>query len=199
MYDLLRNMDPPLGFGNKCPYRQAYRKLIRMNMPLNNHLEVHFSTTLFALIRENLCIKMRSADEMDQMDRELRETISKVWPLQAGKMLDLLVPPVVPLKVRKERAMTVGKLYAGFLLLDAWKARKISGKKPISISALAQGAHPQIQIQTEAQALGKDESGMVRDISNDSNVVEFFPSSQEGGMSEFWDEDGIPRGIPRGG
>lgn len=25
MYDMLRNMDPPLGFGNKCPYRLAYK------------------------------------------------------------------------------------------------------------------------------------------------------------------------------
>lgn len=22
---MLRNMDPPLGFGNKCPYRLAYK------------------------------------------------------------------------------------------------------------------------------------------------------------------------------
>ncbi|KAG0427118.1 hypothetical protein HPB47_025792, partial [Ixodes persulcatus] len=26
MYDMLRNMDPPLGFGNKCPYRLAYKR-----------------------------------------------------------------------------------------------------------------------------------------------------------------------------
>ena len=25
MYDMLRNMDPPLGFGNKCPSRLAYK------------------------------------------------------------------------------------------------------------------------------------------------------------------------------
>ena len=25
MYDMLRNMDPPLGFGNKCPNRLAYK------------------------------------------------------------------------------------------------------------------------------------------------------------------------------
>uniref|UniRef100_A0A1B0EZA3 EF-hand domain-containing protein n=2 Tax=Lutzomyia longipalpis TaxID=7200 RepID=A0A1B0EZA3_LUTLO len=35
MYDMLKNMDPPLGFGNKCPNRLAYKKLIRMNMPLD--------------------------------------------------------------------------------------------------------------------------------------------------------------------
>ena len=25
MYDMLRNMEPPVGFGKKCPYRLAYR------------------------------------------------------------------------------------------------------------------------------------------------------------------------------
>ena len=31
MYDMLKNMDPPLGFGSKCPDRLAFKKLIRMN------------------------------------------------------------------------------------------------------------------------------------------------------------------------
>ena len=58
MYEMLRNMEPPVGFGKKCPYRLAYRKLIRMNMPVANDGTVHFTTTLFALIRESLGIKM---------------------------------------------------------------------------------------------------------------------------------------------
>ncbi|ESO01955.1 hypothetical protein HELRODRAFT_155759 [Helobdella robusta] len=58
MYDMLRNMEPPVGFGNKCPYRLAYRKLIRMNMPVADDGTVHFTTTLFALIRESLGIRM---------------------------------------------------------------------------------------------------------------------------------------------
>lgn len=52
-------MDPPLGFGNKCPNRLAYKKLIRMNMPVDVDGKVNFTSTLFALIRENLNIKMR--------------------------------------------------------------------------------------------------------------------------------------------
>lgn len=57
------------------------------------HTQVHFTTTLFALIRENLCIKMRAAEEMDQADLELRATIKKIWPIQAKKNIDLIVPP----------------------------------------------------------------------------------------------------------
>lgn len=145
MYDMLKNIDPPLGFGNKCPNRLAYKKLIRMNMPLDADGKVNFTTTLFALIRENLSIKMRtgktvnyihilscislsliifiifSAEEMDQADSELRETISHIWPLQAKKMLDLLIPKSDELNARK---LTVGKIYAGLLILESWRNTK---------------------------------------------------------------------------
>jgi hypothetical protein len=36
------------------PDRLAYKKLIRMNMPLDNEGKVHFTTTLFALIRSEM-------------------------------------------------------------------------------------------------------------------------------------------------
>ncbi|XP_058446082.1 voltage-dependent calcium channel type A subunit alpha-1 isoform X9 [Malaya genurostris] len=121
MYDMLKNMDPPLGFGNKCPNRLAYKKLIRMNMPLDAEGKVGFTTTLFALIRENLNIKMRTAEEMDQADQELRNTISHIWPLQARKMLDLLVPRKEELNKSK---LTVGKIYAGLLILESWRNTK---------------------------------------------------------------------------
>lgn len=56
---MLLNMEPPVGFGAKCPKILAYRRLIRMNMPVDDAGNVHFTTTLFALIRESLSIKMR--------------------------------------------------------------------------------------------------------------------------------------------
>ncbi|XP_037797809.1 voltage-dependent calcium channel type A subunit alpha-1-like [Penaeus monodon] len=127
MYDMLRNMDPPLGFGNKCPYRLAYKKLIRMNMPLDDEGKVHFTTTLFALIRENLCIKMRPAEEMDQADMELRATIKKLWPLQAKKNLDFIVPPDDELKYEK---LTVGKIYGALLILENWRTTRFGQIQP---------------------------------------------------------------------
>jgi voltage-dependent calcium channel N type alpha-1B len=54
---MLLNNEPPMGFGNKCPKLLAYRRLIRMNMPVDENGTVHFTTTLFALIREALKIK----------------------------------------------------------------------------------------------------------------------------------------------
>ncbi|KAG1668871.1 Voltage-dependent calcium channel type A subunit alpha-1 [Nymphon striatum] len=127
MYDMLKNMEPPLGFGNKCPSRLAYKKLIRMNMPFNKDNQVHFKTTLFALIRENLSIKMRAADEMDQADAELRETIKKLWPLQAKKGIELLVPLNDYDISQSGHRLSVGKIYAGLLLLESYKATQ-SGK-----------------------------------------------------------------------
>lgn len=152
MYDMLKNMDPPLGFGQKCPNRLAYKKLIRMNMPLDIDGKVNFTTTLFALIRENLNIKMRSgiiitiihitcnifiaslfsAEEMDQADSELRETIRHIWPLQAKKMIDLLVPPNDQLNAGK---LTVGKIYGGYLILESWRNTRfgqLESEAPVS-------------------------------------------------------------------
>ena len=40
VFDMLRSIDPPLGFGKKCPERQAYKKLIRMNMPMDKEGKV---------------------------------------------------------------------------------------------------------------------------------------------------------------
>lgn len=68
------------------------QKLIRMNMPLDGSGCVHFNTTLFALIRESLNIKMGPASVMDIKDAELRDTVREMWPLQAKRMLNLLVP-----------------------------------------------------------------------------------------------------------
>ena len=92
-------------------------------MPIDENRQVHFTTTLFALIRESLGIKMRNgkflsdniernknkefylaAEEMDDADNELRDVLCKVWPNYAKKsiklheggaksLLDLVVPP----------------------------------------------------------------------------------------------------------
>ena len=93
MFAVLKQIDPPLGFGSKCPDLLAYKRLVRMNMPVDDEGKVHFTTTLFALVRVNLQIFMRSMDEMDQADQELRASIGRTWPFvkRDGK-IDLLVP-----------------------------------------------------------------------------------------------------------
>lgn len=104
-------------------------------MPVNSEGKVNFTTTLFALIRENLDIKRLTEDDrkkqfsveetvrlLDQMDRELKETIHKLWPLQAKKIADKLIPLNDELSKGK---LTVGKIYAGLLVLENWRTTKL--------------------------------------------------------------------------
>lgn len=75
-----------------------------------------------AILRTTLKYVLRiTADEMDQADEELRETIQHIWPLQAKKMLDLLVPPKDMLNQGK---LTVGKIYGGLFILDSWRSTR---------------------------------------------------------------------------
>ncbi|XP_044849127.1 voltage-dependent N-type calcium channel subunit alpha-1B [Mauremys mutica] len=122
MYEMLRHMSPPLGLGKKCPARVAYKRLVRMNMPISDpDLTVHFTSTLMALIRTALDIKLASAGvKQHQCDAELRKEISLVWPNLSQKTLDLLVPP------HKPDEMTVGKVYAALMIFDFYKQNKNS-------------------------------------------------------------------------
>merc|ERR1719189_851779 len=124
MFALLKQIDPPLGFGSKCPDLLAYKRLVRMNMPVDIEGKVHFTTTLFALVRVNLQIFIRGMDEMDQADQELRHAIGKSWSFtkRDGK-LDLLVPPPEETGPSK---LTVGKIFGGMLILENWKLTKFS-------------------------------------------------------------------------
>uniref|UniRef100_A0A8C6YJL6 Voltage-dependent N-type calcium channel subunit alpha n=1 Tax=Naja naja TaxID=35670 RepID=A0A8C6YJL6_NAJNA len=119
MYNLFRAIAPPLGLGKKCPHRVAYKRLVRMNMPISNDdLSVHFTSTLMALIRTALDIKLASGMLQHQCDAELRKEVSVVWPNLSSKTLDLLVPP------HKPEAMTVGKVYAALMIFDFYKQNK---------------------------------------------------------------------------
>uniref|UniRef100_A0A803TPA1 Voltage-dependent N-type calcium channel subunit alpha n=1 Tax=Anolis carolinensis TaxID=28377 RepID=A0A803TPA1_ANOCA len=74
MYNLLRAIAPPLGLGKQCPHRVAYKRLVRMNMPISNDdLSVHFTSTLMALIRTALEIKLASGHKLrTELYQEMR-------------------------------------------------------------------------------------------------------------------------------
>ncbi|TGZ60418.1 hypothetical protein CRM22_008542 [Opisthorchis felineus] len=169
MYEMLRNMEPPVGFGKNCPYRLAYRKLVRMNMPVDENGCVQFTTTLFALIRESLGIKTGPTEIMDQRDNELRETICQMWPVRGRKMLSLLVPPDSELIYHK---MTVGKIYASYLIIENWRTtRAFQGKggtaKSASILARFFGA-----VKKKTPRSGHSSDGEDDQISLEPNNIE---------------------------
>ncbi|XP_049752392.1 voltage-dependent N-type calcium channel subunit alpha-1B [Elephas maximus indicus] len=120
MFEMLKHMSPPLGLGKKCPARVAYKRLVRMNMPISSEdMTVHFTSTLMALIRTALEIKLAPAGtKQHQCDAELRKEIASVWANLPQKTLDLLVPP------HKPDEMTVGKVYAALMIFDFYKQNK---------------------------------------------------------------------------
>ncbi|KAM9832206.1 voltage-dependent R-type calcium channel subunit alpha-1E [Neosynchiropus ocellatus] len=119
MYEMLTNMSPPLGLGKKCPSKVAYKRLVLMNMPVDEDMSVHFTSTLMALIRTALEVKIaRGGEDRNQMDIDLQKEISIIWPHLSQKTLDVLVP------IHKASDMTIGKIYAAMMIMDYYKQNK---------------------------------------------------------------------------
>ncbi|XP_051278200.1 calcium channel, voltage-dependent, N type, alpha 1B subunit, a isoform X1 [Dicentrarchus labrax] len=119
MYQMLLHMSPPLGLGKKCPPRVAYKRLVKMNMPIADDNTVHFTSTLMALIRTALEIKLASGMVAQRLsDAELKKELSTVWPNLSQKTVDLLVTP------HKPNELTVGKVYAALMIFDYYKQNR---------------------------------------------------------------------------
>ncbi|XP_064171819.1 voltage-dependent P/Q-type calcium channel subunit alpha-1A-like isoform X9 [Anguilla rostrata] len=123
MYSLLRVIDPPLGLGKKCPHRVACKRLLRMDLPVAEDNSVHFNSTLMALIRTALDIKIAKGAEggvdKHQMDSELRKEMMAIWPNLSQKTLDLLVTPH-----KSATDLTVGKIYAAMMIMEYYRQSK---------------------------------------------------------------------------
>ncbi|KAJ8285684.1 hypothetical protein GJAV_G00029740 [Gymnothorax javanicus] len=119
MYEMLLHLSPPLGLGKKCPPRVAYKRLVKMNMPIADDNTVHFTSTLMALIRTALEIKLASGMVAQRLsDADLKKELSTVWPSLSKKTLDLLVTP------HKPNELTVGKVYAALMIFDYYKQNR---------------------------------------------------------------------------
>ena len=58
MYEMLRNMEPPVGFGKKCPYRLAYR----VTMELWDGKMISVLSDLQGKIRKSLDLNSKAFD-----------------------------------------------------------------------------------------------------------------------------------------
>eukprot|EP00096_Caligus_rogercresseyi_P004791 TRINITY_DN1928_c0_g2_i1.p1 TRINITY_DN1928_c0_g2~~TRINITY_DN1928_c0_g2_i1.p1 ORF type:complete len:1446 (-),score=320.23 TRINITY_DN1928_c0_g2_i1:115-4299(-) len=114
---LLRKINPPLGFGKLCPHRNACKRLVAMNMPLRDDGTVEFQATLFAIIRTSLDIKMEGS--LEQANSELRLIMKKIWR-KDDTVLDKLIP-----RKKGENELgndvAVGKFYATVLIQDCFR------------------------------------------------------------------------------
>uniref|UniRef100_A0A3Q4BWB4 Voltage-dependent calcium channel alpha-1 subunit IQ domain-containing protein n=1 Tax=Mola mola TaxID=94237 RepID=A0A3Q4BWB4_MOLML len=117
MYKVVRTISPPLGFGKNCPHRVACKRLVLMNMPVDDDMSVHFTSTLMALIRTALEIKIARGEDRNEMDLDLQREIGVIWPHLSQKSLDLLVPI-------SKSDMTIGKIYAAMMIMDYYKQSK---------------------------------------------------------------------------
>uniref|UniRef100_A0A4W5RQZ4 Voltage-dependent calcium channel type A subunit alpha-1 n=1 Tax=Hucho hucho TaxID=62062 RepID=A0A4W5RQZ4_9TELE len=141
MYEMLTHMSPPLGLGKKCPRGMAYKRLVLMNMPVDEDMSVHFTSTLMSLIRTALEIKIGM--QAFALDTELQKEISVIWPYLPQKTLDVLVP------INKDSDMTVGKIYASMMIMDYFKqnkAKKLRAQLEAQVRpALQQAYKPSVQ------------------------------------------------------
>lgn len=91
-----------------------------MDLPVADDNTVHFNSTLMALIRTALDIKIaKGGADKHQMDAELRKEMMAIWPNLSQKNLDLLVTPH-----KSATDLTVGKIYAAMMIMEYYRQSK---------------------------------------------------------------------------
>ncbi|CAB3996293.1 voltage-dependent N-type calcium channel subunit alpha-1B-like [Paramuricea clavata] len=121
---LLRQMVPPVGIGMKCPKIVAYKRLIKMNMPLDADGTVEFTATLFALVRTALGV-LTDNNNLKKNDKEMQALLKRVWPKLTKNTLDKIMPK--PPRDAGTQQMTVGKIYCAKLIYENYKFLKRKG------------------------------------------------------------------------
>ncbi|XP_029473647.1 voltage-dependent R-type calcium channel subunit alpha-1E isoform X4 [Rhinatrema bivittatum] len=177
MYILVRVIPPPLGLGENCPYRVACKRLVLMNMPVAEDMTVHFTSTLMALIRTALDIKIaKGGADRQQLDSELQKDILAIWPHLSQKMLDLLVP------MPRASDLTVGKIYAAMMIMDYYKLSK------------AKKLRQQLEEQKNAPMFQRmDASSLPQEIISNANAL---PYLQQEVLSTLSIRSGFPSLSP---
>ncbi|KAK1797344.1 hypothetical protein P4O66_008713 [Electrophorus voltai] len=203
MYEMLTHMSPPLGLGKKCPAKIAYKRLVLMNMPVDEDMTVHFTSTLMSLIRTALEIKIaRGGEDRLQLDTELQKEISVIWPHLSQKILDLLVP------INKDTDMTVGKIYASMMIMDYFKQSKA---KKLRQQAEKQSSSPALPLLTHSAGSALTSGGFVALSPISPQELLMQPSAQhcedkedyqvslrdEQEMNGLWEEETPPERLYR--
>uniref|UniRef100_A0A8D2NDI9 Voltage-dependent R-type calcium channel subunit alpha n=1 Tax=Zonotrichia albicollis TaxID=44394 RepID=A0A8D2NDI9_ZONAL len=116
MYKLVRVISPPLGLGENCPYRVACKRLVLMNMPVAEDMTVHFTSTLMALIRTALDIKIAKGNTCATEGHS--ETLCRL------ALSYNTSDPILFLLMLPASDLTVGKIYAAMMIMDYYKQSK---------------------------------------------------------------------------
>ncbi|XP_065654096.1 voltage-dependent L-type calcium channel subunit alpha-1D isoform X2 [Hydra vulgaris] len=116
VYQLMCDMQPPVGFGKKCPKSLAYKRLMKLNMPISGDNTVLFTPTIFALVRTSL--RMTENDKEYFKDSSFKKVIKRIWPNTLQKTLDVILPEQT---VLSDQQITIGKIYAAKLIYESFK------------------------------------------------------------------------------
>ncbi|KAG2464095.1 CAC1E protein, partial [Polypterus senegalus] len=152
---------------NILPCITFAKRLVLMNMPVDEEMSVHFTSTLMALIRTALDIKIaKGGEDRQQFDAELQKEISLIWPHLSQKSLDLLVP------IHKASDLTIGKIYAAMMIMDYYKQSK------------AKKLRQQLEEQKHAPMFQRmDASSLPQEILSSAKALPFLPHSAGSGFS----------------
>ncbi|XP_065647835.1 voltage-dependent L-type calcium channel subunit alpha-1D isoform X2 [Hydra vulgaris] len=135
LYELMSYISPPIGFGVKCPKTIAYKRLIRMNMPVNSDGGVSFYTTLMSLVRVGLKICLKS--DPYESDSSLKATIKFLWPNITLKTLDKFFP-----NLTDENQLTVGKYFCiKLFVMNFQKSKGRSNRNSLQQEAVPINSH----------------------------------------------------------
>ncbi|CAF1608100.1 unnamed protein product [Didymodactylos carnosus] len=131
LINLLRKINPPLGFGKLCPDRLVYKKLCSMSIPSNNDDDtVPFNAVLFALVRNALKINV------DQSNEKLRVVIKKQWQDTSDELLNTILPLSLE-RDSTENRVTMRQFYATCLLQDYFRRYRRRKAEQANLSRLA--------------------------------------------------------------
>ena len=81
---LLRRLPPPLGFGQHCPRRTVYAKLVNMDVPVDDKSMVWYKELLLILLIR--CLRLRGKNEL------MRKDIQAIDSCVDEKILDSVLP-----------------------------------------------------------------------------------------------------------
>lgn len=117
--NLLRQLDPPLGLGTKCPRVVVYKRMVRMNMVLYEDDTVDFNGTLFHLVRTGMGICIDD-NNLKTNDIKVRQLMKRVWPFITKKTMDR----VVPKRKKQWERRTLARVYGAKLIYENYKHLK---------------------------------------------------------------------------
>ena len=120
---LLTRLEPPVGLGNNAPNRLIYKKLIEMNVPIDDRGHVTYKHIMVALIRTGLYTKKILKEEsknvtfkrQKELDREMRIEMMKKWKMSESS-LNEIVPDPDTIHIG-----STGKMFGVLLMFEHWK------------------------------------------------------------------------------